>query len=75
MAYVGGKPKKSKKPKKTGSKKRPLNEFMKKKEDARKRGLKEFTYKRKDGKVVTYVRKVSKSPKSGAELVVYKAKK
>lgn len=75
MAYVGGKPKKSKKPKKTGSKKRPLNEYFKKMLDAKKRGLKEFSYKTKAGKVKTYVRKVSKSPKSGAELVVYKEKK
>jgi hypothetical protein len=78
MAFVGGKVKKAKKvkkPKKTGSKKRPLNEYFKKMLDAKKRGLKEFTYKTKAGDVKTYVRKVTKSPKSGAELVVYKEKK
>jgi hypothetical protein len=74
MAYVGGKPKK-KKAKKTGSKKRPLNEYFKKMLAAKKSGAKEFTYKTKAGKVKTYFRKVVKSPKSGAELVVYKEKK
>ena len=44
MPYVGGK---SKKPKKNGSKKRPLNPFMIAKEKARKSGAKEFQYKGK----------------------------
>ena len=42
---------------------------------AKKSGAASFTYKTKAGKVKTYVRKISKSPKSGAELVVYKEKK
>lgn len=71
MDFTGGKPKK----KKTTGKKRPLNEYFKLMLNAKKKGLKQFSYKTKDGKVKTYVRKVSKSPKSGAELVVYKEKK
>ena len=38
-------------------------------------GSANVTYKTKAGKVKTYFRKVVKSPKSGAELVVYKEKK
>lgn len=73
MEFSGGK--KAKKAKKTGSKKRPLNEYFKKMLAAKKSGATSFTYKTKAGKVKTYVRKVTKSPKSGAELVVYKEKK
>ena len=49
--------------------KRPLNEYFKLMLDAKKKGLKEFKYKNH-----TYLRKVVKSPRSGAELVVYKKK-
>ena len=45
MAYVGGKSKKRKK--KTGSKKRPLKDYMLAKEKARKSGAKTFQYKGK----------------------------
>ena len=72
MAYVGGK--KPKKAKKTGSKKRPLNEYFKKMLAAKKSGAASFEYKTKAGALKTYVRKVTKSPKSGAELIVYKLK-
>jgi hypothetical protein len=57
------------------SRKRPLNEFFKKMLKAKKSGAKEFTYKPKGGITKTYVRKISKSPKSGVELVVYKQQK
>jgi hypothetical protein len=70
----GGKAKKAKKAKKTGSKKRPLNEYFKKMLAAKKSGAASFDYKTKEGVTKTYVRKVTKSPKSGAELIVYKAK-
>ena len=77
MTFIGGKPAKKKPAKKTTTgKKKPLNEFFKLMLDAKKKGLKEFSYKSKTtGKMKTYVRKVSKSPKSGVELVVYKEKK
>ena len=54
--------------KKKGTKKK-LNEYFKLMLDAKKKKLEEFTYKGKK-----YVRKVSKSPRSGAELIVYKKK-
>lgn len=63
------KPHKKKHVKKTSGKKRPLNAYFKLMLDAKKRGLKEFKYKNN-----VYVRKVTKSPRSGAELVVYKKK-
>ena len=55
--------------------KRPLNEYFKKMLDAKKKGLSEFSYTTKEGKTKTYVRKETKSPKSGASLIVYKEKK
>ena len=74
---MAGKKKPLKKTKKTkkhvkktkSSKKRPLNAYFKLMLDAKKKGLKEFKYKNN-----VYVRKVTKSPRSGAELVVYKKK-
>lgn len=61
----------SKSPKSSKRKsKKPLNAFFKSMLKAKKNGDKEFTYKSK-----TYVRKISKNPRSGVELVVYKEKR
>ena len=49
------------------SRKRPLNEFFKLMLKAKKSGAKDFKYKSH-----TYVRKDSKSPKSGSVITVYK---
>lgn len=52
------------------SRKRKLNKYFKLMLKAKESGAKEFKY-----KGATYVRKISKSPKSGVELVVYKKKR